>query len=131
MTKLNRWPGEYHRPPRPEVELFPAFDQTLAGDMDETVRNLRVLTERSGSSHEEKQWQLKAFDTIEKQTAELRKVIKAMQLVIGRKASLTAQAEFEKALTERIDKRIDTIRSVAMWAIGILVVIMGLIKLIK
>jgi hypothetical protein len=40
------------RAPTPDVELYPAFDETLTSGLDETVRNLKVLRERSHQSEE-------------------------------------------------------------------------------
>jgi hypothetical protein len=130
VTKIDRFPGEYHRPPKAAVELYPAFDETLTTELDATVRNLKVLRERSHGSEESERWKIKAFEDLQAEVLALRKAIASIVKELNRKASLANQGKFESTLAERMDKRIDTIRNVACWAIGILVVIMGLIKVV-
>jgi hypothetical protein len=131
MTLTNRWPGEYHKRPKPEVDLYPAFDETLTTGLDETVRNLKVLRERSQSDEEAMRWQLKAFVDLQAEVLDLRKAHASLVKEVNRKATLTSQRQFEAAFTARMEKRIDTIRNLATWAIGVLVVVMGLIKVVK
>ena len=112
MTKLDRWPGEYHRPPKPEVDLFPDFDETVAGankELDETVRNLRVFRERSHSSEEEQRYQFKAIsdltETAKKHAEVMQKIITSLKL----KQPKAGAAEFERQLAARIERRVDNI----------------------
>ncbi len=108
--KTNRWPGEYHRPPKAEVELLPDFDQTITdGQLDETVRNLRVLREHSHSHEEEARYQFQAIqnltDTVKEHRTMLERIIASLKL----KQSKVASADFETKLIARIEKRVDNI----------------------
>jgi hypothetical protein len=125
----SRWPPT--RPSIPEIELYPAFDTTLTSGLDETVRNLKTLRHRAQGDEEANRWQLQAFEDLRAEVLSLRASHATLVEGLNKKASLSAQRKFEAALTERIDKRIDIIRNVACWAIGVLVVVMGLIKVIK
>jgi hypothetical protein len=119
------------RPSTPEVDVYPAFDTTLTSGLGETVRNLKTLRHRALGDEEANRWQLKAFEDLQQEVMNLRKTVGELVTIINRKASLMAQKKFEAALAERVDKRIDTIRNIACWAIGILVVVMGLIKVVR
>jgi hypothetical protein len=110
--KSNRWPGEFHRPPKAEVDLFTDFDETVADigkDLDETVRNLRVLRDRSHTDEEERRYQFKAIadltETVKEHGAVLQRVIASLKL----KQPKAAAGSFEQAMAAKIDKRLDSI----------------------
>jgi hypothetical protein len=121
VTKLNRWPGEYHRPPAPQVELSPDdFDQTITGaDLDATVRNLKVLRERTHSSEEEARYQFKAIEDLTTASKEharsLEKVVAALKL----KQSKAASIDFQNELAANINRRLDGIYKLIA-ALGVL-----------
>ena len=112
MTKLNRWPGEYHRPPKAEVELFPDFDQTIAGrnkELDDTVRNLRIIREHSTSNEDEQRYQFKAIADLTESAKEQAAMIQRVVTALKTKSSKQALADFETNLTAKIEKRLDNI----------------------
>jgi ABC-type multidrug transport system fused ATPase/permease subunit len=118
--KANRWPGEYHRPPKPAVELYPEFDDTIAGkELDETVRNLRVLRELSHSDEEEKRYQFEAFQRLTDLSKEHSDVIAKIIASLKLKQSKSTSAEFEAKLTAKIEKRVDNIFKL-VGALGVL-----------
>lgn len=111
MTVLKRWPGERYRPPAPRVELIEDdFDQTIAGvDLDETVRNLKVLRERSHGGEEEARYQFQAIENLQtlttKQGESITRIIASLKL----KQAKAAAAEFENAMKARIEQRMDSL----------------------
>lgn len=108
--KSNRWPGETYRPPKPTVEIYPDFDDTIAGkELDETVRNLRVLREISHSDEEEKRYQFEAFQRLSLLAKEHGDVIAKIIASLKVKQSKSAAAEFEAKLAARIEKKVDNI----------------------
>jgi len=111
-------------------DLFPAFDETLTTGIEDTVRNLRILPEHSRASAESQRWQFKAVSDLTEEVKALRHELANVLRALDKKASLINQGKFEKSLTERMDGRIDKIRTIAMWAIGILLVVDGLIKVV-
>ncbi len=115
-------------PERPDD--YPAFDETLTTGLEDTVRNLRILRERSPSDDEARRWQFKAVDDLTTEVKSLRHELGNLVRALDKKASLMNQAKFEKSLTERLDARVDKIRNIAMWAIGVLLVVDGLIKVV-
>lgn len=130
MTKLNRWPGEHHRPPAANVELFPDFDTTITRQLDDTVRNLRVLRDHShGGGEEEARWQLAAFEDMRRQIAEIQKAAVTMRDELAKRPTKAQMAAFEKALGEKMDKRADTLRNTTLSVIGVVVaLVLGLLK---
>lgn len=134
MTKLNRWPGNQYRQPAPEVEIFPDFDETLTSGLEDTVRNLKVISSHAGREHEERYLEREILSGLMAEAKKLRetdlpKLIAALKL----KASKGELADFSKTAVALIDDRIATIRTVAMWAIGIqfLLIIFILGKVLK
>jgi hypothetical protein len=119
MTVLRRWPGEHYRPAAPTVELFPDFADTLTTGLDETVRNLKVLRERSRNDEESMRWQLKAFEDLQAEVLDLRKKMAGVIEAVNKRATTVAVGRFEKAFAERMDKRLDFWRTLACWAIGL------------
>jgi hypothetical protein len=123
VTREPRWQG-----PATRGELYPAFDDTLTTGLEDTVKTLRVLRERVHSEEEEQRWQFKAVDDLTTEMKSLRKEVGNLVRALDKKASITTQAKFEKSLSDRLDARIDRIRSIAMWAIGLLFTLAGLLK---
>lgn len=122
-----RWPGAKQK--TPDLELFPTFDDTLTTDVEDTVRNLPTL--KLGRPHSEaERWQFKVVTDLTEEVKTLRVELGNVVRALDKKASLMAQAKFEKTLADRVDARIDKIRTIAMWAIGILLVVDGLIKVV-
>jgi hypothetical protein len=110
--------------------MYPAFDETLTSGIEETTQQLRVLRERSHSDEEAQRWQFKAVTDLTEECKSLRKEMGNLVRALDKKASLMNQAKFEKTLAAAVDARIDKIRNIAMWAIGILLVVDGLIKVV-
>jgi hypothetical protein len=101
-------------------ELERSFSETIAQDLDDTVRNLRTLGEpaqafdpavRASTSQ--------AVYMLIEEVRELRAAQAKTISEVSRKASSTAVAKDIAAIGSHLDKRVDSIRSVAMWAIGI------------
>lgn len=115
-------------PERPDE--YPAFNETLTTGLEDTVRNLRILRERSPGDDEARRWQFKAVDDLTTEVKTLRHELGNLVRALDKKASLINQAKFEQSLTAKLDVRIDKIRNITMWAIGILFVVDGLVKVI-
>lgn len=113
----------HRRAPPAEVELFPDFDPNSTQALDETIRNLRALRERSHSSEEERRWQLKAFEDLQRQVEELQRASVALRDGMNERATKAAFARFEKALGEKMDKRADTLRNTVLSVLGFLVML--------
>ena len=114
------------RPPAPDVELYPPFDETLTTGLDDTVRQLKVLRETSHHDEESARWQLKAFEDLQAEVLALRASMAKIVAELNRKAALAAQARFEKAMTERIDKRLDVWRNVIGCMVALIAVLISL-----
>ena len=112
--------------PAPDVELFPAFDETLTTGLEDTVRNLKVMVERTHQTEETNRWQLQAFEDLKSEVLALRAAIAALTKEVNRKAFLTAQSRFEKGLTERIDKRLDGLRNAIASMVAVIAVLISL-----
>lgn len=106
MTVRRTWP-----PPREPEEDFPAFDDTLTTGIEDTVRNLQVLTDRSrpGGSQEWQRYQLDAFRDLTKEVQELRKEVARIHETQRLKASKGAQEKFEKELAAKFDKKVQNL----------------------
>ena len=119
------------RPPaRTEpIELYPDFDETLTTNVEDTVRNLRILPERERSTPESQRWQFKAVADLTEEVKALRHELGNVVRALDKKTSISAQGKFEKAMGERITARLDTMRTTAMWAVGLLfLVVIGIVK---
>ncbi len=121
-----------HWPNEAREDRYPAFNDTLTTGLEDTVKNLRILGDGGKPPNNESQrWQFKAVDDLTTEVKELRKELGNVVRALDKKASLMNQAKFETSLTAKIDVRIDRIRAIGMWAIGLLFVVDGLIKVIK
>jgi hypothetical protein len=109
---------------------FPAFDETLTTGLEDTVRNLRVIRERTHSHEEAQRWQFKAVTDLTEEVKALRREHGNLVRALDKKAGLVNQARFEKLMTEHIDAKVDKIRAIAMWAIGVLFIVIGLLRVI-
>lgn len=109
MVKSNRWPGEYHKSPKAEIDLYPTFDETIVTGIDETVRNLRVISQRSGSDEEFRQYQLQALKELTTEVKELRKEVAKVISALKTKASKTQFDEWAKAADADYEKRITNV----------------------
>ncbi len=110
---------------------FPAFDETLTTGLDETVRNLRVIRERSHNHEEAQRWAFKAVTDLTEEVKAIRREHGNLVRALDKKAGLVNQARFEKSMIEHVDNRIDKIRAIAMWAIGVLFIVIGLLRVIR
>jgi hypothetical protein len=125
MTRFNRWP------PRSELvepEIFQDFSETLTGELEDTVRNLKVLGDRAGGTVESRGYQMQAIalltDELREQRRDLAKVIQTMNT----KASRGMLDKMQVDLTLKIDKRLDTIRNWIGIAIAVASVAIALFK---
>lgn len=131
---MNRWPGNPYRQPAPEVEIFPDFDETLTDGLEDTVRNLQIISRHTGREHEERQLENQILTGLMAEAKKLRET--DLPKLIGTLKTKASKGEFEafsKAAVANIDGRIATIRTVATWAIGIqfLLIIFILGKVLK
>lgn len=127
MTRLNKFPGNRYRQPKPEVEIFPDFDETLTPGLDDTVRGLHTLRQSSGSEYEAGQLELQLLNGL---LADAKVLAANQQKIISTlktKASKGELALDAEQIQDHLDKRVDVIRNVAMWAIGIEFALIGLI----
>jgi hypothetical protein len=120
MTVLRRWPGEYHRPPAPVVELNEDdFDGSSSLILDETVRNLKVLREHSHSSEEEARYQFKAISDLTESVKRLESNQAKLVTSLKLKMSKVQAEDFQKALSEAVAKKVDGIfKLVAALGVG-------------
>lgn len=114
--------------PREEPERF-QFDEHLTTDLDSTNTRLKELRGRPHDS-ESNRWQYKAIDDLTLEVKQLRKDLSNLVRALDKKASISSVTKFEDALSDRMDERLDKQRSVAMWAVGLLVGLIGVLRLI-
>lgn len=131
---MNRWPGTPYRQPAPQVEIFPDFDETLTDGLEDTVRNLQIISRHSGREHEERQLENQILTGLMAEAKKLRETdLPKLVATLKTKASKGEFADFSKTAVTHINERLDTIRTVATWAIGIqfLLIIFILGKVLK
>lgn len=104
------------RYPAQEPE-YPAFDETLTTGLEDTVRNLEVLRDdeppRSGNA-EWQHYQLQAFRDLTEEAKKLRTEVARLHEKLAAKASKSQMEEFQKSLTESMNKRVDR-----LWKFGV------------
>lgn len=136
VVKDKRWPNETARPRAAEEELYPEFDETLTSGLEDTVRHFKAQPHWEhehpdrADAPDANHWLEKGIDEAKNEIKRLRKDLGALVRAVDKKSSLMAQGKFEKEMKEHIDSRIDKIRNIAMWAIGILLVVDGIIKVV-
>jgi hypothetical protein len=103
-----------------DEELEKSFAATIAEDLDDTVRNLQVLGEPRGDhTPEGRAGTMRAIVMITDEVRDLREKQFVLIGSLGRKAGSKAVAEQLSQIAKDVNARVDTIRNVAMWAIGI------------
>ena len=103
-----------------DEELEKTFSSTLAGELEDTVRNLRILGEpRADHSIEGRAGSSRAITMITDEVRDLREKQFLLVSSLGRKAASKAVAEQLEKIAKDLNARVDTIRTVAMWAMGI------------
>jgi hypothetical protein len=105
-----RWPNA--SPPKSEAaedDKYPAYDETLTSGIEDTVRNLKVLTERSHPDTEWQHYQLQAFRDLTKEVQQLRKDHAKLLEAVKHKASRKEQEEFQRDLTALLDKKVQNL----------------------
>lgn len=129
MRHLNKWPRVYQdNLVEPEIEeTLDDFDETVSADLESTRRDLRALTYREGN-HEAEALRMKMVDALTSEVAEQRHQMAKVVQTLNIKASKKALAEFSKTLTEKTDKRLDTIRNLVLAAVTVISLLLMLIK---
>lgn len=135
MKHLKAWPGPaFHKggaADPPDLGLPEDFSETISADIEDTRRDLKALNLREGGSRAERELESlrqKLLDQALQEIAELRAVVARHNTAIKDKASKSAQAAFEKGITEKIDKRLDTIRNLMLAAVTIIGAFLAWIK---
>ena len=133
MRHLKAWPapafdkaGEADPPDLPDD-----FSETISADIEDTRRDLKALNLREGGSLAERQLESlrqKLLDQALEEIAEIRATVAKHNEAIKGKASKKAQDEFAKALTEKMDKRLDTIRNLVLAAVTIIGALLAWLK---
>ncbi len=115
-----------------DEELYPTFDETLTSGLEDTVRHFKAqpqwehrgAADRPGPDKEVIHWLEKAVDEAKEEIKRLRKDMGNLVRAHDKKASIMSQGKFEKEMKQHITERIDQIRNIAIWAIGILFAVM-------
>lgn len=133
MKHLKAWPAPNVRQDdyEPDPEL-PEFSETISADIESTRRDLRALNLNEGGSRAERQLEQlrqKLLDQALEEITELRDQVAKLTATIKVKASKTAMDAFAKALTEKIDKRLDNIRNLLLAAVAIIGALLTWIRL--
>jgi hypothetical protein len=113
VTRLKRWPST----PLVEPETLDDFTETLANELEDTVRNLKVLGDRNVATVESRNYQMQAITLLTDELREQRRDLGRVIETLGTKASKGALQKLEGALTAKIDKRVDNLHKLAGLAI--------------
>lgn len=124
MKHLKAWPAPaFHKGAEADPPDLPEdFSETISADIEDTRRDLRALNMSQGGSRAERELESlrqKLLDQALQEIAELRAVVAKHNEAIKGKASKKAQDEFAKALGDKVDKRLDTIRNLTLAAVTI------------
>lgn len=133
MKHLKAWPAPAFdkRGAADPPDLPDDFSETISADIEDTRRDLRALNLNQGGSRAERELESlrqKLLDQALEEIAEVRKAVATHNTVLRDKASKKAMAEFSKALNEKVDKRLDTIRNLMLAAVTIIGALVALIK---
>jgi len=109
-----------------DEELERTFTATLTGELEDTVRNLRVLGEpRAEQTHEGRAGSMRAIIMLTDELRDQREKQFLFLASLGKKASSNAVAESLEKMSKELNERVATIRNIAMWAIGIQFALIG------
>lgn len=104
---------------------LPDFSSTIAGDLEDTVRNLRVLREEpKRRSAEYSNFEMQAIQNLTDELRAVRGQVATLTTTVNTKAGKGYAKLLGETLTKHIDKRLDTIRNWA--AVALTVIAIGL-----
>ena len=103
------------------------FDETVSADLESTRRDLRALTYREGNQEAER-LRMKMVDALTAEVAEQRHQLAKVVQTLNIKASKKTFETFSKTLTEKTDKRLDTIRNLVLAAVTVISLLLTWIK---
>lgn len=125
VERLKHWPApHFDKRGQPDPPDLPDdFAETISADIEDTRRDLRALNLKQGGSRAERELESlrqKLLDQALGEIADLRAVVAKHNEAIKGKASKKAMDDFAKSLTEKIEKRLDTIRNLVLAAVTII-----------
>jgi hypothetical protein len=123
MVKLAHFPGRGELKSRslqsrldldPDIELFPDYATTLASGIDDTMRNLRIITDSAHPHEEASRTRDRAIGQLTEEVRTLREQLAKVVTTVNMKASKGQLAKIDAALTEKWAKKVDNLK----WWIG-------------
>lgn len=127
-------PGKISREPGEDVDLLPELElgEDRQAELEDTVRNLKVLHARRDSAPARREeysgYALQAMQNMSQELRELRSNQAKLLEALRHKASKSKQEAFEKALSEKIEKRLDRLRNIVLFAIAVFGALAGALK---
>jgi hypothetical protein len=129
MARKLEW-QERQRLVEPEADL-PEFTDTIAQSLEDTISNLRIIKPEQRRSVEYQNLERELIRGLTAEVKEIREALAATITTVGTKVGKGRHDRFEKALTEKVDKRLDTVRNLTIALVTVGLTAIGIIGVFK
>lgn len=135
MRNLAHWPAPaFHPQGDADPPDLPDFSDTISAQIEDTRRDLRALNLTEGGTRAERQLESLRQQLLDQALAEIKEIrgqVAKHNATIKTKASKEAFDLFAKGLSDKIDRRLDTVRSLVLAAVTIIGIFLAWISKLK